>query len=324
MRKTEKNQTSGAGEKTEQPVDASDAGRSAEAMVTDWANAEASGLDTYFSMLRRLAPLSADEQRELARRYHEENDRTAAELLLSTNLRLVVKIAREYCRRPNELLDIIQEGNLGLVEALERFEPDRGVKFTTYAQHWVRAMILGYLINQKYPVRLGTSRSGRTVFYNLNKARKKLLAAGERPTAEAVAAELGVDESDVVAVAAQLDGGAVRLDGPLEPESDVLFVESLTDDAPAPDVQLEDREMTELLQSSVETFGEKLTGDRKRCIWFERVVADDPKTLRELGEDFDVSKERVRQIEVELQEAFSDALHEELPELVQEDVAVGS
>jgi len=309
MRKTGKNQT--------KPEDVSDGGRSAESMVTDWANAEPSGLDTYFSMLRRLAPLSADEQRELARRYHEEDERMAAELLLSTNLRLVVKIAREYCRRPNELLDIIQEGNLGLVEALERFEPDRGVKFTTYAQHWVRAMILGYLINQKCPVRLGTSRSGRTVFYNLNKARKKLLAAGERPTAEAVAEELGVDEADVVAVAAQLDSGAVRLDGPLELDSDILFSESLMDDAPAPDVQLEDREMTELLQRSVENFGKNLTGDRKRRIWFERVVADDPKTLRELGEDFDVSKERVRQIEVELQEAFSDALHEQLPELMQ-------
>lgn len=317
MRKTGKNESNGAGKKTKQPVDASEGGRSAEAMVTDWTNAEPSGLDTYFSMLRRLAPLSADEQRELARRYRDENDRGAAELLLSTNLRLVVKIAREYCRRPNELLDIIQEGNLGLVEALERFEPDRGVKFTTYAQHWIRAMILGYLINQKYPVRLGTSRSGRTVFYNLNKARKKLLAAGEQPTAEAVAEELGVDEADVVAVAAQLDSGAVRLDGPLEPESDVLFSESLMDDAPTPEVELEDREMTELLQRSVETFGESLTGDRKRRIWFERVVADDPKTLRELGENFDVSKERVRQIEVELQEAFSEALHEQLPELMQ-------
>lgn len=290
--------------------------RGIEGLVSDLGRPDATALDVYFAKLRHLAPLSADQQVRLARKYHRDGDQRAAEILLSTNLRLVVKIAREYCRRPDELLELIQEGNLGLAEALERYEPERGVKFTTYAQHWVRAMIMGYLINQKYPVRLGSSRAGRTIFYNLNKARKRLRADGEEPTPSALADELDVEESDIVRVAAQMEGGAVSLDTPVEADGGTSLSDVMVADCQTPEEELLAEQENRLLRESIEAFGEELEDERDRCIWFDRTIADEPQTLRELGERFDVSKERIRQVEVKLQEEFTDRLRRELPELL--------
>jgi RNA polymerase sigma-32 factor len=177
-------------------------------------------------------------------------------------------------------------------------------------------MMMGYLINQKYPVRLGSSRAGRTIFYNLNKARKYLQESGKEPTPRALAEELDVDESDIMWVAGQIDGGAVSLDSPVELDGETPMRDVMESGLPSPEEELCDRQEFKLLNKSIESFGEGLTDERDRIIWFQRTMADDPLTLRELGEQFDVSKERIRQIEVQLQESFADVLREELPELL--------
>src|SRR5690554_6429430 len=175
---------------------------------------EGDAVSSYMARLRRVEPLQAEQQHRLACRYVEDGDLDAAKLLILTNLRLVVKLAKEYRRRSVDLLDLIQEGNVGLAEAVTRFDPHRGVKFTSYAQYWVRAMILNYLMNFVHPVRIGGSRAGRKLFYNLKKARRELTRRGIKPTAEQVAEYLEVDVSEVVRVGTQLDAPPVAFDAP--------------------------------------------------------------------------------------------------------------
>ena len=135
-------------------------------------------LTLYLSHIRNHPILDADSQQKLAVRYKQHNDLEAAQLLVLTNLRLVVKIAREYKRRWANLLELIQEGNVGLSEAIQRYDPYRHVKFTSYAQYWIRAMILNYLMNHFQPIRIGSTRAGRKLFYNLKKARSQLQREG--------------------------------------------------------------------------------------------------------------------------------------------------
>ncbi|MFW6089495.1 MAG: sigma-70 family RNA polymerase sigma factor, partial [Gemmatimonadota bacterium] len=165
-------------------------------------SAETDPLSAYLNRLNHLEPLPSKTQQELAVRYKEHQDQEAAKLLVLTNLRLVVKLAKEYQRRKTDLLELIQQGNLGLSEALTRYDPYRGVKFTSYAQYWIRAMILNYLMNYTHPVRIGGSRAGRKLFYNLKKARRALMQNGHKPTASRVAEYLDVREAEVVRRAA--------------------------------------------------------------------------------------------------------------------------
>ena len=152
-------------------------------------------LTTYLAQLRHLNPLPADQQQALAEAYVERGDVEAAKQLIMSNLRLVVKIAREYHRRRVSLMELIQEGNVGLAEAIRRYDPYRGVKFTSYAQYWVRAMILNYLMNTMQLVKVGNTRAGRKLFYNLAKAREELVREGFlTPSTRQIADHLGVRE----------------------------------------------------------------------------------------------------------------------------------
>ncbi|MFW5967168.1 MAG: sigma-70 family RNA polymerase sigma factor, partial [Persicimonas sp.] len=198
-------------------------------------SSDADPVATYMARLQKVEPLSADEQQELARRYVEEDDMEAAKLLILTNLRLVVKLAKEYKRRWADLLDLVQEGNVGLAEAVTRYDPYRGVKFTSYAQYWIRAMILNYLMNFVHPVRIGGSRAGRKLFYNLKKARRELRKRGVEPTARRVAEYLQVDEKEVVRVGTQLDAPPVALDAPAPGYQDTTVGQLMEGDAVAPE-----------------------------------------------------------------------------------------
>ena len=220
-------------------------------------------LTAYLSRLNYIEPLPADKQQELAERYVNDDDVNAAKMLILTNLRLVVKLSREYQRRWTNLLDLIQEGNVGLSEAVIRYDPYRGVKFTSYAQYWIRAMILNYLMNHLHPVKIGSSRAGRKLFYNLKKARRALIKQGHTNPSPALIAEyLDVDEKEVVRVSAQLDAPPVYLDAQAPGHEKTTVGELMESGASSPEDNVSASEFATRLREAIEGFGEILKDDR--------------------------------------------------------------
>jgi RNA polymerase sigma-32 factor len=270
-------------------------------------------LTAYLSRLNYIEPLPAETQQQLAERYIQEGDVNAAKMLILTNLRLVVKLAREYQRRWTNLLDLIQEGNVGLAEAVTRYDPYRGVKFTSYAQYWIRAMILNYLMNHLHPVKIGSSRAGRKLFYNLKKARRALIKQGHpNPTPALIAEYLDVDEREVIRVSAQLDAPPVYLDAQAPGHEKTTIGELMESDSTDPEEQASANEFSSRLRDVIERFTAMLTDDRERAIWEHRMIAETPRSLVELGDEWGVSKERIRQVEVQIRTSFKKFLLEEL------------
>lgn len=276
-------------------------------------------LSAYLNRLNHLAPLPAAAQKELALSYLEHGDEAAARLLILTNLRLVVKLAKEYQRRKTDLLELIQQGNLGLSEALTRYDPRRGVKFTSYAQYWIRAMILNYLMNHTHPVRIGGSRAGRKLFYNLKKARRTLMHNGHQPTAERVAQFLDVKVDEVVRIAAQLDAPPVYLDAQAPGHEETTLGELMESETIDPETAAAEYDLARQIRDVIDAFALQVPDARRVAIWEERMIAEEPKTLAELGEQWGVSKERIRQIEVGMREDFRAYLLERLGEDIQLD-----
>ena len=274
-------------------------------------------LTAYLARLRHVEPLPAEEQQALAIAFKEEDDLEAAKMLILTNLRLVVKIAREYQRRWANLLDLIQEGNVGLAEAVRRYDPYRGVKFTSYAQYWIRAMILNYLMNHFQPVKIGSTRAGRKLFYNLKKAREELRRQGFMATPAAIADYLGVDEGEVVRVSEYLDAPPLSIDARAPGHDKTTYGELLPADTSSPEQETGNAEATGQLLGSIKEFGDSLTKERERSIWYERMIAEDPQSLVQLGDRFGVSKERIRQVEVQIRNRFKQFLIDRHGENVQ-------
>ncbi len=277
-------------------------------------------LTAYLARLNYIEPLPADEQQQLAERFIEDDDVNAAKMLILTNLRLVVKLAREYQRRWTNLLDLIQEGNVGLAEAITRYDPYRGVKFTSYAQYWIRAMILNYLMNHLHPVKIGSSRAGRKLFYNLKKARRALIKQGHTNPSPALIAEyLDVDEKEVVRVAAQLDAPPVYLDAQAPGHEKTTIGELMKSDHETPEETASSTEFSDRLRDVIDSFGDQIDDDREYAIWTERMIAENPKSLVELGGDWGVSKERIRQVEVQIRKTFKKFLIDRMGENVHVD-----
>ena len=282
--------------------------------------ANADPLTAYLARLNYIEPLPSDEQQALAERYVDEKDLNAGKMLILTNLRLVVKLAREYQRRWTNLLDLIQEGNVGLAEAVTRYDPYRGVKFTSYAQYWIRAMILNYLMNHLHPVKIGSSRAGRKLFYNLKKARRELIRQGhENPTPALIAEYLDVDEKEVVRVSAQLDAPPVYLDAQAPGHEKTTIGELMQSDAADPEEMAADYDLATRLRAAINAFGEALEDERERAIWFDRMIAEEPRSLIDLGDAWKVSKERIRQVEVQIRDDFRRFLIDRLGEDVRMD-----
>lgn len=275
-------------------------------------SADSDPLSAYLSRLNHLEPLPWSAQQQLAKRYKEHGDPDAARLLVLTNLRLVVKLAKEYQRRKTDLLELIQQGNLGLSEALTRYDPYRGVKFTSYAQYWIRALILNYLMNHTHTVRIGGSRAGRKLFYNLKKARRALMQNGQKPTAALVADYLDVSEDEVMRVAAQIDAPPVYLDAQAPGHEETTLGEMMPADTMDPESAAVEYDLACQIRECIRAFGTEIGDTRRVAIWTERMIADNPKTLAELGAVWEVSKERIRQLEVGMREDFRSFLLDKL------------
>jgi RNA polymerase sigma-32 factor len=274
-------------------------------------------LQAYLREVQRHPLLTPDEEKSLTTHYEKTQDVRTAARLVTANLRLVVKLAYEYRRAYKNIMDLIQEGNIGLMQAVKRYDPYRGVKLSSYAAWWIRAYILRYILNNWRLVKLGTTQAQRKLFFNLNKEKAKLSAMGIEPTPGEIARRLSVDEKEVVDMDRRLSSGESSLDAPVGDSEgrSVSRIELLPSATTGPDASLEAREMGEIVHDRLNKFRDTLKG-KDVIIFDKRMVAEEPLTLQELGDEFGISRERVRQLEARLTTKLRAYLKEELGDAV--------
>jgi RNA polymerase sigma-32 factor len=258
-------------------------------------------LQRYLDSIRAFPMLSQDEEYMLAKRYLDHDDVDAAHKMVTSHLRLVAKIAMGYRGYGLPLSELISEGNIGLMQAVKRFDPERGFRLATYAMWWIRASIQEYILHSWSLVKIGTTASQKKLFFNLRKLKGRLQAINDGEmtpeTVKKISEELNVPESDVVSMNQRMAGGDHSLNAPLRADSEGEWMDWLEDESDSQEtVVAEAQEMSrrsELLQDAMETLNE-----RERYILSERRLKDDPATLEELSQVYNISRERVRQIEV--------------------------
>ncbi len=268
----------------------------------------------YMSEVRRFPLLTPEEEKGLATRLVEHGDSSAARKLIEANLRLVVKIAYEYRRAHRNLLDLVQEGNVGLIQAVSKFDPYRGVKLSSYAAFWIRAYILKFILNNWRLVKIGTTQAQRKLFFNLRKEREKLEQLGFQPTTALLAEKLDVHEREVIEMERRLAAPEASLDAPLGAGDDGgerTRLDYIPSDGDRPDKQVAQSEFAQLLRSKLETFAATLEG-REQTIFRDRWLTEEPLTLQEIGDRYNVSRERARQLEKRMLDRLKKYLEAEL------------
>lgn len=268
----------------------------------DHSPATLSPLQLYLQQIARYPLLEPEEEYELARKQFDEGDVGAAHRLVTSNLRLVVKIANDFRQAQLNLLDLIQEGNYGLMQAVKRFNPYKGVKLSSYAAWWIRAYILKYIMDNKSQVRIGTTADQRKLYYNLEKTARKLLQEYDHVDAKLLADHLNVREKDVLEMQARLAAPDVSLDAPLGEESEgVSRVALLPAETETADEQLANDEVRRIFAEHLDDFRKILKG-RDLEVFDARLMAEDPLTLQDLGDKYGITRERARQIEARILE----------------------
>jgi RNA polymerase sigma-32 factor len=250
----------------------------------------------YLYEISKHSVLSKEKEREIAERIRM-HDKEAEQALVVANLRLVVKIALDYYSYHLNILDLIQEGNVGLLRAVQKYDPERGTRFSTYASFWIRAYILKYLMDSWSIVKIGTKDSQRKLFYSLNKEKEKLEKAGIDPSAQILAENLDVTPEDIEDMERRLYNGDVSLEDPLYGGGeDVMDTIGTGEDI---EETVAEKEKREMLQNKLVEF-KKLLNEKERFILEHRIMAEEPITLREIGERFHTSRESIRQLQTKI------------------------
>ncbi|MEC9265899.1 MAG: RNA polymerase sigma factor RpoH [Alphaproteobacteria bacterium] len=258
-------------------------------------------LQRYLDEIRKFPMLEPDQEYMLAKSWREHGDRDAAHQLVTSHLRLVAKIAMGYRGYGLPVAELISEGNVGMMQAVKRFDPERGFRLATYAMWWIRAAIQEYILHSWSLVKMGTTAAQKKLFFNLRKIKGRLQALEEGDlapeTVKKIAQELDVPEQDVVTMNRRLAGGDNSLNAPLRADGDGEWQDWLEDDSDSQETVLAD---SEELSMRREMLAQAMTNlnDRERHILTERRLKDDPKTLEDLSQEYGISRERVRQIEV--------------------------
>ncbi len=270
----------------------------------------------YMRDVRRFPLLTPEEEHALAVKLVEHGDTASARRMIEANLRLVVKIAYEYRRAHKNLLDLVQEGNIGLIQAVGKFDPYRGVKLSSYAAFWIRAYILKFILNNWRLVKIGTTQAQRKLFFNLRKEREKLEQLGFQPTSALLAEKLDVTEKEVIEMERRLAAPEASLDAPLgsggDDEGTRTRMDYLPDDAAErPDHAVAQSEFSQLLRGKLEAFAKTLEG-REQTIFHERWLTEEPLTLQQIGDRYQVSRERARQLEKRMLDRLKKYLEAEL------------
>jgi len=278
------------------------------------------GLSRYLEEIRKFPMLQPDEEFMLAKRWREHGDTEAAHRLVTSHLRLVAKIAMGYRGYGLPVSELISEGNVGMMQAVKRFDPDRGFRLATYAMWWIRAAIQEYILHSWSLVKMGTTAAQKKLFFNLRKIKGQLKALEEGDLSpehvKKIASDLNVPEVDVVNMNRRLRAPDHSLNAPLRVEGEGEWQDWLVDESPSQEVALAEREE---LSKRRKLLTEAMTqlNERERHILTERRLRDDPTTLEDLSQQYGISRERVRQIEVrafdKLQKAIRSAAMEQTP-----------
>ena len=273
-------------------------------------------LAAYMQEVRRYSLLTPDQEHALAVRYRETGDVEAARQLVTANLRLVVKIAYEYQRAYRTILDLVQEGNIGLMHAVKRFDPYRGVKLSSYSAWWIRAYILKFILANWRLVKIGTTEAQRRLFFNLKKEKARLEHMGFDPGHRLLAERLSVTEQEVSEMEKRLGEPEISIDAPMTSGSEMRPLDLMATATEGPDAEVEREQFQRQLREKLEAFGAALKG-RDKTIFDERLLAAEPLTLEQIGQRYGVTRERARQIEKRLLTRLREFLKKEMGEAVE-------
>lgn len=281
-----------------------------------------SPLQAYLREINRYPLLSPEEEFDLAVSHFDKGDREAAQRLITSNLRLVVKIANEFRTGSTSVLDLIQEGNYGLMQAVKKFDPYKGVKLSSYAAWWIRAFILKFLMDARSQVRIATTAAQRKLFYNLRRETEKLLQTYDEATPKQLAESMNVREKDVIEMQSRLGGSDVSLDAPVNEEG-TLRGETLglRDEAESVEDQLAAGELMDIFEEQLTAFKTTLKG-RDLDIFNDRMLSENPLTLQEIGDRYQITRERARQIEARIMKSLREFVRKQksIKELMDQDL----
>jgi RNA polymerase sigma-32 factor len=255
----------------------------------------ADSLTLYLAEIRKFPLLDAEEEKRLALTYYEEKDLAAAHKLITSNLRFVVKICMEYRAYGMKMLDLIQEGNIGLMMAVRKFDPYKGIKLISYAVWWIRAYIQNFIISNWSLLKIGTTQAQKKLFFKLNQAKSAIKSILGHDNLQEAALTLDVKESEVIEMDQRMRG-EYSLDAEIDAGEGLTMLDSLADERKNQEEMLGDHQEAVILQREIGKALEKLN-EKERYIIEQRVAAEDPQTLQDIADYFSISRERVRQIE---------------------------
>jgi RNA polymerase sigma-32 factor len=267
----------------------------------------------YLQEVRKYPVLSEEEEKELAIRYKESGDLEAAYKLTTANLMMVIKIAMTFKREWQNLMDLVQEGNIGLMKAVKNFDPFRGVRLSAYATWWIKSYILKHILDNWRLVRVGTTNARRKLLFNLKKEKEKLEQEGFDPTTKLLAERFGVDEGEIIDVSASIGAMDVSIDTPARPDSTMTPAQTLSQGGPSVEGHAELKQFRQILNDNIENFKSGLNSNEIEILT-ERVLSEDPLSLQEIGDRRGVTREAVRQAEQRLLKKFKTFIEENMPE----------
>lgn len=268
----------------------------------------------YLRQIGRFKLLTRDEEKALGKRIQVGEDHAAAYHLVTSNLRLVVKISMEFQRVwLQNLMDLIQEGNIGLIHAAMKYDAEKNVKFSYYASFWIKAYILKFIMDNWRLVRIGTTQNQRKLFFKLKKEKDALVREGFKPSAKRLSKRLNISEKDIVEMDQRLENHDVSIDAPINDTSDTKFLNFLKDDTVSIEERLAKKEIEHLLHTKVAKFRRDLK-ERELEIFDQRIFAEQPATLQNIGKQFGISRERVRQLEKAILVSLRRFMKNEIPD----------
>ena len=267
----------------------------------------------YLQEVRKYPALTEEEEKELAIRYKETGDLESAYKLTTANLMLVIKIAMTFKREWQNLMDLIQEGNVGLMKAVKNFDPFRGVRLSAYATWWIKSYILKHILDNWRLVRVGTTNARRKLLFNLKREKEKLEREGFDPTTKLLAERFGVDETEVIDVSASIGAMDVSIDTPVRPDSTMTPAQTLSQDGQSVEENVELKQFRQILNENIENFKAGLNPNEIEIL-NNRILSEDPLSLQEIGKQRGVTREAVRQAEQRLLKKFKTYIEEKMPE----------
>jgi RNA polymerase sigma-32 factor len=273
------------------------------------------GDQVYKSFARQIAKikrLSDEEEYALGLRVKNNNDNAAKKKLVMHNMRLALKMAHQYRRDWTSLMDLVQEASAGMAIAAQKWDPDVGTRFGTYAAYWIRAQLTKFLMTNARLIHTGNTRAGRKVYFSLPQVRRKLLLEGKSANAEDIAREVGEDPEEVQLILSRLQGKETSLSTPLDDDASSTLEDTLTHPSDDPEKIVSNNEIEKLIKDVIASFEKTISEDRDIAIWRENLIANDPVNMVELGKRYGVSKQRMGQLATRLKRSFRRHIIEQL------------